>query len=647
MTDFDNIDMDALLLEYTQFKNQFSEKNQKAEELRLQIAEITQQWQTLSRERTLLENESKAEKLKLNELEKKIAQAQRLESVKKEQEELSREFEKRAAELDQLTATAKWREFAFDHQIDGGKRLAIAKRGILADKRGLGKTLTSLVWADMVQGKRILVIAPNDVVPQFEQEIRNWTPTRTCFSLRGLNKGQRDLVYPMLNMLPEFIVTINYEAWRRDKSIIDDLVEAGLDTIICDEAHRIKSADKVTARGVFQIAYRPNYCASCDKVANYCGAWEKKVSKRIGDSDRTYVSTKLIDQYANDLFACESCGGQLTSTVANVLCMTGTPILNKPQELFSLLHMVDANRFKTESKFLQDYCYSYAPNRWRFVHGGLERLTKFMSNFFLQRNRDDAGIHVPPPAITIHEIEKDLVAYAKQYEVERRLQEAATLMMEDGTRKDIFFILEMILRERQAMTWPAGINIQIKDEFGVVVNTVKFDVRESQKLDAAMDLLNELVEEEERVVVFSQFKDPLYEMKARLEKAGVSVAMATGDQNDSHKQAVREDFDLKSAPEKPRFQICLATYKAFGTGINLNAARHMILLDDEWNPGMEDQAIGRIDRMNSVDQANVHIFRVKKSVDDFMAKLLEEKRKIVEGFSEASIEAELRGYFQS
>jgi SNF2 family DNA or RNA helicase len=64
----------------------------------------------------------------------------------------------------------------------------------------------------------------------------------------------------------------------------------------------------------------------------------------------------------------------------------------------------------------------------------------------------------------------------------------------------------------------------------------------------------------------------------------------------------------------------------------LNAARHVILLDDEWSPGMEDQAIGRIDRMNSTDQANVHIFRVKDSIDDFMASLIEEKRDVVEGF---------------
>lgn len=89
-----------------------------------------------------------------------------------------------------------------------------------------------------------------------------------------------------------------------------------------------------------------------------------------------------------------------------------------------------------------------------------------------------------------------------------------------------------------------------------------------------------------------------------------------------------------------------ATFKAFGTGINLNAARQMIILDDEWNPGMEDQAIGRIDRINSTDQATVHQFRVKDSIDDFMAQILEEKRNITTGFNEAVSVADLLKAFK-
>lgn len=608
--------------------------NERVVEIRKQVAEIQKQFDTLNRERINLEREAQGLLSGQRELEKALEKAARLQMVKEQQEQLRREFEEKAKELDALTASAKWREFAFDHQIEGGKRLAIAKRGILADKRGLGKTLTSLVWADMVQGKKIIVIAPNDVVPQFEEEIRTWAPTRTIFSLRGLPKSQRDFVYPMLDMLDEWIITLNYEAWRRDKTIVDDLVSKGIDTMILDEAHRVKASDKITARGVFQIAYRPNYCSPCDKILNYMGPWVNAETGRI------------TDRYCNYLSLCPTCGKELTNTVKNVLCMTGTPILNKPQELFSMLFLVDRGKFPSESKFLSDYCYQYGPNRWAFMSGGLPRLTKFMSEFFIQRTREDAGIHVPPPAIRVYDITKDLVKYKRQYEAEREITTRARLLMEEGERqRDIFFILDMILKERQCMTWPAGIRITDPDTKEFLCH---FDVNESQKVDEATDLLMDLCEEEERIVVFSQFKAPLYEMYNRVTNAGYKAAMATGDQTDWEKQRIREDFDLKlQDPDRGyKFQVVFATYKAFGTGINLNAARHMILLDDEWNPGMEDQAIGRIDRMNSTNQANVHIFRVQNSIDNFMAALLEEKRKITEGFNESVSTAELLKFFK-
>jgi SNF2 family DNA or RNA helicase len=620
-----------LIAMFEALQKQNAEKVARKVELQTEISQLQHEWQLKGNEKRAIEDAMKTENVAMRELEKRIERSRRLANVEAEQEELRKRFLEKAAELDALTSSAKWREFAFDHQIQGGKVLAVAKRGILADKRGLGKTLTSLIWADMVEAKKIVVIAPNDVVPQFEGEIRTWAPSRTVMSLRGMPKGVRDQALGMLEHLQEYIITINYEAWRRDKTLIDDLVKAGIDTIICDEAHRIKSSDKVTARGVHQIAYRPNFCSECNVVANFGGNWW----------NATHAS--LVDLYGMD---CPSCGNRLSSTVENVLAMSGTPILNKPQELFSILFLVNRRLFPKQKNFIDDYCIQYAPNRWRFISGGLERLTHTMKNFFLQRTRDEAGITLPPPAITIHEIEKDKVKYKKQYEAEKELTERAALHLGDeNARKDFLYMFEIMLRERQMMTWPAGIHLVFKDEDGLIIDEMDFNVEESQKLDEIEELLDDLCEEEERVVVFSQFKAPLYELQRRLVAKGISVAMATGDQTDRQKQLVRDDFDLKTAPANPRYQICLATYKAFGTGINLNGARHVVIVDDEWNPGMEDQAIGRIDRMNSVDQANVHIFRVTDSVDDYMAALLDEKRDVVNGFEVQSGAISLQKFF--
>lgn len=639
MSEFDaESGLEEVLAQVNELSKDFQDRANKLESLRLQMQETENLLRKLRNERDEFVREQNNIRISLRQAEKEVERQKRLQEVRVKKAKLAAEFKERAAHLDELTASAKWREFAFEHQIEGGKRLAIAKRGILADKRGLGKTLTSLIWSDMVGAQRILVLAPNDVVPQFEDEIRTWQPHRTIFSLRGLNQMQRSLIYPMLTMVKEFIITLNYEAWRKDKTIIDDLVRAGIDTIINDEAHRIKSSTKITARGVFQVAYRPNYCENCNKVDNFAGPWE--IRKGV-----------VKDIYPEDFGKCPACSGSLTNTVQNVLSMTGTPILNKPQELFSMLHLVDRNTFDSERSFLDDYCYSYAPNRWQFMSGGLSRLTNHMKEFYLARTREDAGIIIPPPAVKVYYIDKDKVKYKKQYEAEKNLREGAAMILENGEAVNMLYILEIILRERQLMTWPPGVELKIKEmnpnaiNFGEVIKTLKFDhVDESQKLDEASDLLSDLLDEEQRVIVFSKFKAPLYEMHRRFgDRKGV---LATGDQARHVKDAIRADFDLKTAPEEPRWNVCFATYDAFGTGINLNAARHIIMLDDEWNPGMEDQAIGRIDRLNSVDQANVHIFRVKESIDKFMEELLEEKGKITEGFETSITAADLLRHFK-
>lgn len=628
MTAFnEEFDYDELLANVKALQAEQEQDLKELNEIKSKYDEAEKLVRQLWREKQEISRKVEGRRTELANAEKQKAAAERIRLAKEKRDLLLAEYEQKAAQIDSLTASAKWREFAFDHQIEGGKRLAVAKRGILADKRGLGKTLTSIVWLDMVQAKRIIVIAPNDIVPQFEDEIRSWAPGRTIFSLRGKPKEQRQIIYPMLNMVKEFIITLNYEAWRRDKTIIDDLVVAGIDTIICDEAHKIKSSTKITARGVFQIAYRPNYCSECKKISNYMGPWMQK--------------NGMLKDYnvQNMSLFCPECNSPLSTTVENVLSMTGTPFLNKPQELFSLLYLVDCIRFPSERRFLDDYCYAYAPNRWRFLSGGLDRLTKYMSEFFVQRTREDAGIHIPPPAIKVYYIEKDFQKYPKQYEAERLLRNNAAIMLDDGRAVSMLYILEILLRERQMMTWPAGVELKIRDEEGEVVETLKFDVEESQKLDEACELLSDLVEEDERVIVFSKFKAPLYEMRSRFPDE--KMVIATGDQHVSLREQVVKDFDLKTAPKEPRWQVCFATYDAFATGLNLNAARHIIMLDDEWSPGMEDQAIGRIDRLNSVDQANVHIFRVVDSVDDFMEQLLKEKADLTEGFENTLTAARL------
>lgn len=633
----DNDDPAEVIKRLEEHKKATAAKREELDMVKAQLAIAERAYRQATAQKNRLVDSLTADVRLERELEKQAAAALRQKEAQEKRDKLLRDYEKKSAELDDLIKDLPWHNgFEKDgellkiknFQVDGAKRLAVAQKGILGDKRGLGKTITGIAFLDLVQAKKVLIIAPNDVVPQFEEEVVTWARHRKIISFRGLDKDARLVIYPLLKMLDRFVVTINYEAWRRDKSVIDDLVDAGIDTLVIDEAHRAKSSTKITARGIFQIAFTPNYCPKCNLVGH------------IATDDTRWVQGKaLVDTDWEQAFYCKNCGTRLKPSVENILSMTGTPIINKPQELFTMLHLRDPFVFPDERTFLSDYCYSVAANRWRFHPGGLERITTKMNEFFIQRTRDDVGIEIPPPDIKIHYLDRDPINYPQQYQAYKELTTKAALSFGDDPDQKInmLYILEVILRERQLITWPAGIQLNIKDQnpdsdtFGEIIDVVRIDVHESQKLDAVQELVEELCEEGERTIAFSKFKGPVYELQRRVGRK-YNTTTATGDDSTQHRTQVRYDFDLKTAPEHPRWTTVFATYDAFSTGINLNAARHVILIDDEWSPGMEDQAIGRIDRLNSTDQAQVHIFRVRNTIDDFMESLIEEKRKLTEGF---------------
>jgi len=160
-------------------------------------------------------------------------------------------------------------------------------------------------------------------------------------------------------------------------------------------------------------------------------------------------------------------------------------------------------------------------------------------------------------------------------------------------------------------------------------------------------LLPEIVTDE-RVVVFSQFKEPLREMARRCEKAGISATIMDGDTPDDMRNAIATNFDLKYG-EEPRWQVVLCNYRVGGVGLNFTAATQMIVLDEEWNPGKRDQAYDRIHRMGQDMPVTIHVLRARKplppgmsagtlsggGIDMWLAGIIDQKEQIVGGFESA------------
>lgn len=604
------------------------------QDLMVKLNEIVRKRREKERQRDLIKNQVKSDQTAMAHAKRRLEQ---LASERAIEERLKRE----AQEFDRITQMHQWREFAFEHQIDGARRLASARRGILGDKRGLGKSLTSLIWADMLGAKRVLIFAPKDVLHNFHREIEHWTPHRHAAVLGGMPKLQRDMFLKLLASQEQFLLLCNYEAWRKDEELVFHLQNLRADTIIIDEAHNIKERRTSAFKGIRSIVYAQNKCDVCDGEP-------ERYKDPVTGTFRIRCSKCLHEPYEFGDFC----------SVKNVLPMTGTTILNRPQELWTLLNLVDRTLFPSENAFLQDYCTMDLYTRhWKFRYGGEEALINRLGPRFVRRSKRDIGDTFKPQIIIPHTIEFDKNLYPDQWQIMEQIRKYDSIVMdkENEIALNIIGILPQLMRRRQAITWPRGIKIWEYDNDGRKTGRILYEApaTESIKMDKAMAIAKEILEEDEdRLVVFSQFKEALKEFERRFTEMGVPVVRYDGDISDQRAQQAQLDFDGKTAPnhapetqcnedcvnwgKKPcngwKWTVILAHYKKGGVGLNLNAARQMIILDREWNPGKEDQGFGRIDRLDNIRDSIVHTIHVENTIDAFMDNLIEEKKQLIDGF---------------
>ena len=642
-----------------------------------QLAELNDGLKPLQTERFDLNRERRQAELALANAEQKLRDAL---AFLKQQAKYQHDLEK----YNRLTMAAPWREWAKEYQIEGGRMIASAGgRAILGDKMGLGKTLTSQIATDMMESKKVLIVVPDDVVSNFLMEIAHWAPHRTAFLVGKMTRMQRDIILNTVRMMDQFTLVLNYSAWRKDKGLLRKLINLQLDTVILDEAHSVKNVSTSAFNGVNQIIKADNACPGCGGYVQHVhdsgdlvhdGNYRFMprdffvcIGKHFPSSETVDFLTVPVDNACgwsqrNDIVNdVERPYGYLRS-VKHVLPMTGTPILNKPQDLFALLNLIDDEHFPNEKDYLYAYCQKNTwTQKWEFRYGGLESLTKQLAGRYIARDKKTAGVVLPPQEVRIHSIELDETLYPKQANVIKMLSHHAMLMLESGKKVPVIAMIALITRKRQANVWPAGLKFEYEDADGnIQLFDVGEDVQESIKLDRIItepertesgdyeglavdftgsgDKVNG-----ERVVVFSQFKGPLKELERRMNNAGISCVRFDGDTPEDLRNEVKRDFDRKYAEEIDyKWQVVLCNYKTGGVGLNFTAATQMIIIDEEWNVGKNEQAYARIDRMGQTEETTVHILRLSNTVDSWMAALIENKRNMVEGFeSSAEMQAEL------
>ena len=292
------------------------------------------------------------------------------------------------------------------------------------------------------------------------------------------------------------------------------------------------------------------------------------------------------------------------------LCLTGTPLENHLGELWSLFHFLMPGWLGDARRFTQDY---RTPIEKHGDQARLEHLKARVKPFLLRRRKDQVAKELPAKSEIVHWVDLG--------QGQRDLYETVRLAMDRKVREEIgrkglassqIVILEALLKLRQVCC-----DTRLLRHDGAA---------HSAKLDSLLLMLEELLAEGRKVLLFSQFTSMLALIEAELQRRGIAYALLTGATRDR-----REPVQRFQNGEVPLFLISL---KAGGTGLNLTAADTVIHYDPWWNPAAENQATDRAYRIGQDKPVFVYRLIARGTVEEKIQQLQQRKAALSAGLLE-------------
>lgn len=282
--------------------------------------------------------------------------------------------------------------------------------------------------------------------------------------------------------------------------------------------------------------------------------------------------------------------------------LTGTVLVNSPLDAYVPLKFIGEEK-STYTNFKNFYCLYEQKFGHNQISGfkNIDNLKSELNNCSLRRSKD--LLNLPPKIIIPEYIELS----EQQNKFYNNIKEG---VVEEADRVNIktTSLLGLVTRLRQAATCPAVLSSS------VVLNS---------KLDRAYNLIDEITSNNEKVIVFSTFKEPLYTLYNGLKENGYCPLLCTGDQLD---ETINDN--IKKFQELDNYNIILCTTSKMGTGITLTAASYEIFLDSNWTQALEEQCEDRAWRIGSKKSVIIYKLIAKGTIDERIQTILERKRGI-------------------
>jgi len=298
-----------------------------------------------------------------------------------------------------------------------------------------------------------------------------------------------------------------------------------------------------------------------------------------------------------------------TLDVKRRLCLTGTPLENHLGELWSQFDFLMPGFLGSRKHFNR-----YFRNTIE-THNSAERqarLGALIKPFLLRRQKEQVASELPPKTEIIREVTLE-GAQARLYESIRVTMEhrVRQLLAERGLARSHIEMLDALLKLRQTCCHPKLVKL----------DTAR-GIEESAKTDLLLSMLQELIAEGKKILLFSQFTEMLGLIELELNAANINYVKLTG--RTRKRDEVIEAFQHGDVP------LFLISLKAGGTGLNLTAADTVIHYDPWWNPAVENQASDRAHRIGQNKPVFIYKLVASNTVEEKILSMQQNKQQLAD-----------------
>lgn len=431
----------------------------------------------------------------------------------------------------------------YEHQKEGIKFLLSRKKAILADDMGLGKTIQAVVSTLATESKKVLIICPSSTKINWEREINMFGEYDTSI-IQG--RKWKPAKYTIINY--DILKNFHTVKKRGEKPIeeLTQILDEKFDTLIVDEAHYLKNHKSI----------------------------------------RGSIVTDLVKK----------------TDFENVWLLTGTPVANRPKDLYNLLKIIGHPLADNWQFYVKRYCDAKnfkkrlkngkIKNIW-LVDGNsnLGELSIRIKNKVLRRMKEEV---LDMPDKTIIPVftqlsSKEWVEYDnlwEEYLIKRKEQKKRGSPQRD--------LVELILL-RQFIAMKA------------MPNTI--------------ELVDNAIEEDKKVIIFTTFNDELLDLQ---EHYGNKCVVHNGSMSSNDKQHSVDEFQ-----NNPNKKVFIGNIMSAGVGITLTAADTVVFNSFDWVPGNNEQAEDRSYRIGQKNNVSVYYQLFDDTISTRMWYTLKHKKNVI------------------